>query len=171
MVIQVSDGGQVNVVSGGDIISHAQTGATNIIAQNDVSITSTSANANVVGKQSVLVDGQSKDVFITGKERIVLKCGNSSIILLADGTVQISGVKGLFNFTEDLDERGGKIYLNCDAPVAMDSSTVANNQPAPVANQPMQSADVGENAGSTSAGTLSSPATSEEAPDQVDLSH
>jgi rhs element vgr protein len=172
MVTQVSTGGQVNVVSGGDIISHAQTGATNIIAQNDASITSTSANANVVGEKSALLQGKTKDAFVMGGERVALICGRSSIVLLADGTVQISGVKGLFNFTEDLDERGGKIYLNCDAPVAMDSSVVANGQNlVSAASQPMQPANGDESVGSASTSVLSPPATPEEAPNQVDLSH
>ncbi len=117
MLTQVAKGGQVNVVSRGDIVSHASEGAINLVAKTDASVTSTERNANLVGRKSVLVQANDRDVFVMGKTSISLVCGKSSIVLLEDGTIRISGVKGLVNFTEDLDQRGGKIFLNCEAPV------------------------------------------------------
>ncbi len=117
MLTQVSEGGQISVVSGGDIVSHASAGAINLVSKTDASVTSTTGNANVTGQKSVVVQAAEQDVFITAKTSISLICGKSSIVLLADGTVQINGVKGLVNFTGDLDQRGGKIFLNCEAPI------------------------------------------------------
>ena len=121
IVTQVSGGGQITTVSAGDIISHSLTGATNILAKEDASITSTAANANLIGEKSVLVHGKNDDVFIKAGKRISLVCGESAIILLADGTIVLQGKKGLFSFTDELDERGGKIYLNCAAPVGTEA--------------------------------------------------
>ncbi|REM69037.1 hypothetical protein DSI38_02825, partial [Mycobacterium tuberculosis] len=55
MFTQVSEGGQVNVVSDGDIVSHASAGAINLVSKTDASVTSTTANANLTGQKSVLV--------------------------------------------------------------------------------------------------------------------
>ena len=117
MLTQVSEGGQVNVVSDGDIVSHASAGAINLVSKTDASVTSTASNANLTGQKSVLIQAAEQDVFVTAKTSISLICGKSSIVLLADGTVQINGVKGLVNFTGELDQRGGKIFLNCEAPI------------------------------------------------------
>ncbi|MET3496452.1 type VI secretion system Vgr family protein [Variovorax boronicumulans] len=117
MLTQVSEGGQISVVSAGDIVSHASAGAINLVSKTDASMTSTTANANLTGQKSVVVQAAEQDVFVTAKTSISLICGKSSIVLLADGTVQINGVKGLVNFTGELDQRGGKIFLNCEAPV------------------------------------------------------
>ncbi|WP_418117250.1 type VI secretion system Vgr family protein [Variovorax sp. 350MFTsu5.1] len=116
MLTQVSEGGQINVVSDGDIVSHAGAGAINLVSKTDASVTSTAANANLTGQKSVVIQAAEQDVFVTAKTSISLICGKSSIVLLADGTVKINGVKGLVNFTDNLDQRGGKIFLNCDAP-------------------------------------------------------
>ncbi len=113
MVTQVSTGGQVNTVSEGDVVSHARAGAMNLLAQQDASLTSTTANANVVGEKSVLVQGKEKDAFVIGGERVALVCGKSSIVLLADGTVIIKGKKGFFEFDDEFDQKGSKIFLNC----------------------------------------------------------
>ena len=113
MVTQVSSGGQVNVVSGGDVISHAAAGAMNLMAQTDASLTSTTANANLVGEKSVLVNAKSNDAFVVGKERVALVCGDASIVLLADGTIILKGKKGFFEFSDELDQQGSKIFLNC----------------------------------------------------------
>jgi len=121
IVTQVSTGGQITTVSAGDVISHSLTGATNILAKEDASITSTAANANLVGEKSVLVHGKNDDVFIKAGQRIALVCGESAIVLLADGTIVLQGKKGLLSFTDELDERGGKIYLNCAAPVGSEA--------------------------------------------------
>ncbi len=58
-------------------------------------MTSTESNANLVGRKSVLVQAVDQDVFVMGKTSISLICGKSSIVLLEDGTIRISGVKGL----------------------------------------------------------------------------
>jgi type VI secretion system secreted protein VgrG len=121
MLTQVSEGGQVNVVSGGDIVSHASAGAVNLVSKTDASMTSTESNANITGRKSVVIQAADQDVFVTGKTSISLICGKSSIVLLADGTVNINGVKGLVNFTGELDQRGSKIFLNCDAPIGSQS--------------------------------------------------
>ena len=113
MVTQVSSGGQINVVSGGDIISHASDGAMNQLAKNDVTVGSTSANVNILGKKSVMINAADQDVFVIGKTSISLICGKSSIVLLADGTIQIKGKTGVLDFSEVLDQTGGKILLNC----------------------------------------------------------
>ncbi|WP_205904771.1 type VI secretion system tip protein TssI/VgrG [Diaphorobacter sp. HDW4A] len=133
IVTQVSSGGQITTVSAGDIISHSLTGATNILAKADASMTSTAANANLVGEKSVLVHGKTEDVFIKASQRIALVCGESAIVLLADGTIVLQGKKGLLSFTEELDERGGKILLNCAAPVGSEAPPVD-----PVAQLTMQ---------------------------------
>ncbi len=145
MLTQIAKGGQVNVVSGGDIVSHASEGAINLVAKTDASVTSTESNANLVGRKSVLVQAVDQDVFVMGKTSISLICGKSSIVLLEDGTIRISGVKGLVNFTEDLDQRGGKIFLNCEAPVGGESPASVEEEegvmpaPATAAVAPAQS--------------------------------
>ncbi|MFS2053609.1 type VI secretion system Vgr family protein, partial [Variovorax sp. CT11-76] len=131
MLTQIAKGGQVNVVSGGDIVSHASEGAINLVAKTDASVTSTESNANLVGRKSVLVQAVDQDVFVMGKTSISLICGKSSIVLLEDGTIRISGVKGLVNFTEDLDQRGGKIFLNCEAPVGAAPPEATEEEQAP----------------------------------------
>ncbi|CAA2107839.1 type VI secretion system Vgr family protein [Variovorax paradoxus] len=133
MFTQVSEGGQVNVVSGGDIVSHASAGAINLVSKTDASVTSTENNATVTGRKSVVIQAAEQDVFVTGKTSISLICGKSSIVLLADGTVKINGVKGLVNFTEDLDQRGGKIFLNCEAPIGSQSEEATTEDAVPVA--------------------------------------
>jgi len=75
-----------------------------------------------------VIQAAEQDVFVTAKTSISLICGKSSIVLLADGTVQINGVKGLVNFTDNLDQRGGKIFLNCDAPVGAESPQAATEE-------------------------------------------
>ncbi|WP_418128981.1 type VI secretion system Vgr family protein [Variovorax sp. 278MFTsu5.1] len=125
MLTQVSEGGQINVVSDGDIVSHASAGAINLVSKTDASVTSTAANANLTGQKSVVIQAAEQDVFVTAKTSISLICGKSSIVLLADGTVKINGVKGLVNFTDNLDQRGGKIFLNCDAPIGAASQEEA----------------------------------------------
>ncbi len=114
MVTQVTAGGQANVVSAGDIVSHARSGAHNIIAQNDASVTSTTANANLVGEQSILVSAKGKDAFVVAKERLALVCGKSSIVLLADGTILITGEKGSMDFKEVLQILGSPVDINPD---------------------------------------------------------
>jgi type VI secretion system secreted protein VgrG len=139
MLTQVSEGGQVNVVSGGDIVSHASAGAINLVSKTDASVTSTESNANLMGRKSVVIQAADQDVFVTGKTSISLICGKASIVLLADGTVQINGVKGLVNFTGELDQRGSKIFLNCEAPIggqaeqAVTESTEAMEDAVPMA--------------------------------------
>ncbi|WP_454907296.1 type VI secretion system Vgr family protein [Variovorax gossypii] len=133
MLTQVSEGGQVNVVSGGDIVSHASAGAVNLVSKTDASITSTDSNANITGRKSVVIQAADQDVFVTGKTSISLICGKSSIVLLADGTVNINGVKGLVNFTGELDQRGSKIFLNCDAPIGSQSDEAVVEDGVPVA--------------------------------------
>jgi type VI secretion system secreted protein VgrG len=133
MLTQVSEGGQVNVVSGGDIVSHASAGAINLVSKTDASVTSTDSNATVTGRKSVVIQAAEQDVFVTGKTSISLICGKSSIVLLADGTVKINGVKGLVNFTGDLDQRGGKIFLNCEAPVGSQGEDAAMEDAVPMA--------------------------------------
>jgi type VI secretion system secreted protein VgrG len=132
MLTQVSEGGQVNVVSGGDIVSHASAGAINLVSKTDASVTSTDSNATVTGRKSVVIQAAEQDVFVTGKTSISLICGKSSIVLLADGTVKINGVKGLVNFTGDLDQRGGKIFLNCEAPVGSQGEEAAMEDAVPL---------------------------------------
>ncbi|MFH0133517.1 type VI secretion system Vgr family protein [Variovorax sp. VaC1] len=113
MLTQVSTGGQINVVSGGDIVSHASDGAMNLLSKNDATVASTSANTNVFAKKSVVINAADQDVFVLGKTSISLICGQSSIVLLADGTIQIKGKIGVLDFGEVLDQKGGKILLNC----------------------------------------------------------
>ncbi|WP_445287485.1 type VI secretion system Vgr family protein [Variovorax atrisoli] len=133
MLTQVSEGGQINVVSDGDIVSHAGAGAINLVSKTDASVTSTAANANLTGQKSVVIQAAEQDVFVTAKTSISLICGKSSIVLLADGTVQINGVKGLVNFTDNLDQRGGKIFLNCDAPIGSQAEEAVAEEDVPVA--------------------------------------
>ncbi|REV33307.1 hypothetical protein DSK47_14150, partial [Mycobacterium tuberculosis] len=71
-----------NVVSDGDIVSHASAGAINLVSKTDASVTSTTANANLTGQKSVLVQAAEQDVFVTAKTSISLICGKSSIVLL-----------------------------------------------------------------------------------------
>jgi type VI secretion system secreted protein VgrG len=133
MLTQVSEGGQVNVVTGGDIVSHASAGAINLVSKADASVTSTESNANVTGRKSVVIQAADQDVFVTGKTSISLICGKASIVLLADGTVQINGVKGLVNFTGELDQRGSKIFLNCEAPIGSQAEEAVMEDGVPVA--------------------------------------
>ncbi|MCT8178169.1 MULTISPECIES: type VI secretion system tip protein VgrG, partial [unclassified Variovorax] len=114
MVTQVSTGGQVNVVSAGDIVSRASEGAMNLLSKNDATLASTSENANLFGRKSVIVNAAEQDVFVLGKTSISLLCGESSIVLLADGTIRIKGKTGVFEFSDTLDQTGrNKILLNC----------------------------------------------------------
>ena len=60
-----------------------------------------------------MINAADQDVFVIGKTSISLICGKSSIVLLADGTIQIKGKTGVLDFSEVLDQTGGKILLNC----------------------------------------------------------
>ncbi|GKS98320.1 type VI secretion system tip protein VgrG [Acidovorax sp. SUPP3434] len=121
MLTHVTSGGQSNMVSGGDVASVAQTGNMNLVAEQNISLSSTSLNANVLAKENVVVNAQSDTVFVNaGKnitqvagESVTLVCGAASITLKADGTIVLNGVKGVFNFQDDLDQFGKKINLNC----------------------------------------------------------
>ena len=59
------------------------------------------------------MQGKGKDAFVVGGERVALVCGNSSIVLLADGTIILKGKQGFFEFEDELDQKGSKIFLNC----------------------------------------------------------
>jgi type VI secretion system secreted protein VgrG len=122
MYTHVASGGQLNVVSSGDIGSFAQAGNMNLVAKLDSTLASLTANTNVIGEQSVVISGNKDAVFLQAAQKIVLLCGGSSITLLADGTVEIKGKKGLLHFDELIDEQGGganvhlaegNVYLNC----------------------------------------------------------
>jgi type VI secretion system secreted protein VgrG len=102
------------VVSAGDIVSRASEGAMNLLSKNDATLASTSENANLFGRKSVIVNAAEQDVFVLGKTSISLLCGESSIVLLADGTIRIKGKTGVFEFSDTLDQTGrNKILLNC----------------------------------------------------------
>jgi type VI secretion system secreted protein VgrG len=137
MSTHVEEGGQVNVVSKGDVASTASDGAMNLVSKKDMSITSTEANSNVIAKKTVLINAQEQNIQATAKqgisleaehtiaetagESIALVCGKSSIVLKKDGTIEIIGVditingtgKGKVSFDGDLDQFGAKINLNC----------------------------------------------------------
>jgi type VI secretion system secreted protein VgrG len=113
MYTHVASGGQVNVVTGGDIASFAQAGAMNLLAKQDATLASMTTNANVIGEQSVVISGNTDAVFVKAAQKIVLQCGGSSIVMLSDGTIEIKGDKGILNFGTVLDQKGGKILLNC----------------------------------------------------------
>ncbi|MDA8453478.1 type VI secretion system tip protein VgrG [Acidovorax sp. GBBC 3334] len=121
MLTHVTSGGQTNMVSAGDVASVAKTGHMNLVAEQNITLSSTALNAHVLGKENVVVNAQSDTVFVSaGKhitevagESITLVCGKASLTLKADGTIVLNGVKGVFNFQDDLDQFGKKINLNC----------------------------------------------------------
>jgi type VI secretion system secreted protein VgrG len=113
MYTHVASGGQVNFVSGGDIASFAQAGAMNLLAKMDGTLASLTANANVIGEQSVVISGNTDAIYAKAAQKIVLQCGGSSIVMLSDGTIEIKGTTGILNFSTVLDQKGGKILLNC----------------------------------------------------------
>ncbi|WCM93956.1 type VI secretion system tip protein VgrG [Acidovorax sp. NCPPB 2350] len=121
MLTHVTSGGQSNMVSAGDVASVAKTGNMNLVAEQNITMSSTALNANVLAKENVVVSAQSDTVFVSaGKhitevagESITLVCGKASITLKSDGTIVLNGVKGVFNFQDDLDQFGKKINLNC----------------------------------------------------------
>ncbi len=143
MFTHVNEGGQVTVVSAGDVASTAKTGAMNMVAQNDVTIASTKTNANVIAEQKVYVTAKESDILANAKQgvaidaghtvsikagdSIALTCGNASIVMRKDGTIEIKGKKilikgidinvegdgaGLIDFKKELTQRGSKINLN-----------------------------------------------------------
>ncbi|MGL4233256.1 MAG: type VI secretion system Vgr family protein, partial [Casimicrobium sp.] len=122
MYTHVAGGGQLNIVSGGDVGSFAQAGNMNLISKSENTLASLTANANIIGEQSVVISGNKDAVSLQAAQKIVLLCGGSSITLLADGTIEIKGKKGLLHFETLIDEQGGganvhlaegNVYLNC----------------------------------------------------------
>ncbi|WP_377703256.1 DUF2345 domain-containing protein, partial [Paracidovorax citrulli] len=121
MLTHVTEGGQTNIVSAGDVASVAKTGHMNLVAEQNITVSSTALNAHLLAKENAVVNAETDTVFVSaGKhitevagESITLVCGKASITLKADGTIVLNGVKGVFNFEDDLDQFGKKINLNC----------------------------------------------------------
>jgi type VI secretion system secreted protein VgrG len=173
MVTQVSDGGQINTVMAGDIVSHAKTGAINLMAKNDASLTSFSANANVVGEVSVLLQGKTKNVVVQAGKQIKLLCGKSSIILKSDGTIAIDGMTATLQFTGQLSEHGDPIYLNCDEAGSKKLATPAPSIPGASAHQgstPPPAPSSLPTVPVSKVADLSQPATVADAPETINLS-
>ncbi|AVS67484.1 type VI secretion system tip protein VgrG [Paracidovorax avenae] len=121
MFTHVTEGGQTNIVSAGDVASVAKTGHMNLVAEQNITVSSTALNAHLLAKENTVVSAETDTVFVSaGKhitevagESITLVCGKASITLKSDGTIVLNGVKGVFNFEDDLDQFGKKINLNC----------------------------------------------------------
>lgn len=137
MFTHVTSGGQVNVVSAGDVATTAKTGAMNLVAQKDVTIASTTANANVIARQKIVMNAQSSDILanaaqgvavtsghtiaLVAGDSISLVCGQASITLRKDGTIELIGRdiklkgtgEGRVEFDGELIQNGSKINLNC----------------------------------------------------------
>ncbi|HNI00296.1 MAG TPA: type VI secretion system tip protein TssI/VgrG, partial [Rhodocyclaceae bacterium] len=137
MFTHVTSGGQVNVVSAGDVATTAKTGAMNLVAKKDATIASTTANANVIAKQKIVMNAQSSDILanaaqgvaataghtiaLVAGDSISLVCGQASITLRKDGTIELIGRdiklkgtgEGRVEFDGELIQNGSKINLNC----------------------------------------------------------
>ncbi|MGF6213651.1 type VI secretion system Vgr family protein [Comamonas sp. 4034] len=130
MLTHVTAGGQRTTVTGGDIAHDAQTGNFNLTAKERITMASTNNDASVLAKQNVNIRANDDSVLIKAGQHIRLEAGNSitlvvgkgaaSLTLKDTGEIEIVGKKsGLISFTEQLDERAGKILLNCATPVTV----------------------------------------------------
>ena len=117
-------------MTGGDIAHEAQTGNFNLTAKERITLASTSNDASVMAKDNVNIRANDDSVLIKAGQHIRLEAGNSitlvvgkgaaSLTLKDTGEIEIVGKKsGLISFTEQLDERAGKILLNCATPVTV----------------------------------------------------
>lgn len=117
-----------------------------------------------MAKQNVNIRANDDSVLIKAGQHIRLEA-NSSITLVAGkgdgasltlkdtGEILIRKI-GLFSFTEQLDERGGKILLNCAAPVQVSSQEGGGGESP--AKPPVNGN--GNKPGAASANSLAAPA-------------
>ncbi|MCT6717058.1 type VI secretion system tip protein VgrG [Acidovorax sp. K2F] len=125
MLTHVSEGGQRNTVSKGDIASEAQTGNMNLTAQQNITLASKQDTATVVGDQNVNIQATKDSVLVKAAKHIRLQAGESitltigegegvaSLKLTDKGEVVIKGKNGLIKLSELLDVHGAPIQLNC----------------------------------------------------------
>ena len=140
MFTHVKKGGQVTVVSEGDVAHTAASGAMNLVSKQNNSLTSTAGDAHVGAKNSVLVSAETTGVKITAPQRIELICGATKIVMdgvkgtisleapnkisaestaadiqmVAATQITAQSVVGLLNFSGVLEQHGAEIHLNPD---------------------------------------------------------
>jgi type VI secretion system secreted protein VgrG len=114
MLTTVNSGGQLNNVTGGDIVSMAHAGAMNLVSKADMSLTSFDGNANVYGQKNVVINAVTENVFIHAKTNIKLICGASMIEMKADGTIIMAGKQGAISFEKVLQIFGMPVDINSD---------------------------------------------------------
>jgi len=128
MLTHVSEGGQRNTVSKGDIASEAQTGNMNLTAQQNITLASKQDTATVVGDQNVNIQATKDSVLVKAAKHIRLQAGESitltigegegvaSLKLTDKGEVVIKGKNGLIKLSELLDVQGAPSSSTAESP-------------------------------------------------------